>query len=131
MAIADYEDVRELIDLYIDGANGDVAKLHAVFHPLAHMMGRMEPLGMDTYFPIAQFVDMVAAKPNMAGPNYKAVVRSIDLAHEAGVAVLMETDFLGCDFVTFFSVAKVEGKWWITNKTYTCTGRTTPPKTPQ
>jgi hypothetical protein len=70
---------------------------------------------------------MVAAKPGMAGPNYKATVRSIDIAGDAGVAVLVEHDFLGCDFVDFFSVARIHGQWVITNKTYAHTGGQ-PPK---
>lgn len=70
---------------------------------------------------------MVAGKPGMAGPNYKYYVRSIDVTHDAGVAVVAETDYLGCDFVDYFSVAKIDGKWKITNKTYTCTGLTPKP----
>ena len=58
----------------------------------------------------------------MAGPNYRAIIRSIDLAGDAGVAVLAETDYMGCDFVDFFTVAKIDGKWVITNKTYAHTG---------
>jgi Glutathione S-transferase, N-terminal domain/Putative lumazine-binding len=92
------------------------------------MMGQIEPLGFKTYFPIQNFIDMVAQKPGMAGPNYKYYVRNIDLSNDAGVAVLVETDYLGCDFVDYFSVAKIDGRWWITNKTYTCTGLSPKPK---
>ena len=41
---------------------------------------------------------------------------------DAGVAVLVETDYFGCDFVDFFTVARIDGRWWITNKTYAHTG---------
>ena len=41
---------------------------------------------------------------------------------DAGVAVLVETDYLGCDFVDYFSVARIDGRWQITNKTYAHTG---------
>ena len=126
--ISDVEEVRRVIQLYIDGSNGDVAKLKEAFHPLAHMMGQIEPLGFKTYFPIQNFIDMVAAKPGMAGPNYKYYVRTIDVVNDAGVAVVVETDYLGCDFVDYFSVAKIDGKWKITNKTYTCTGLSPKPK---
>ena len=107
--LSDVEEVRRVIQLYIDGSNGDVAKLKEAFHPDALMMGQIAPLGMKTYFPIKTFIDMVAAKPGMAGPNYKYYVRSIDVTNDAGVAVVAETDFLGCDFVDYFSVAKIEG----------------------
>lgn len=65
---------------------------------------------------------MVGQKPGMAGANYKWYIRNIDLSNDAGVATLVETDYLGSDFVDYFSVAKIEGRWWIVNKTYTCTG---------
>ena len=116
----DIEQVTSLIQLYIDGANGEVSKLKEAFHPDARMMGHIGP--METYFPIDEFFAMVEAHPGMAGPNYKAVIRSIDLVADAGVAVLVETDYLGCDFVDYFSVARIDGRWQITNKTYAHTG---------
>ena len=123
-SIEDLDEVTALIQLYIDGANGDVGKLEAAFHPGAWMMGHIGP--MDTYVPITDFIAMVAGQPGMAGPNYRAVIRSIDLAGDAGVAVLVETDYLGCDFVDYFAVARINGKWVITNKTYAHTGGVPP-----
>ena len=120
--LKDLDDVRNVVQLYIDGANGDVAKLERAFHPDARMMGHVG--AMDTYVPITEFFKMVKARPGMAGKNYKAVVRSIDLAGDAGVAVLVETDYMGCDFVDYFSVARIDGRWMITNKTYAHTGGT-------
>lgn len=120
----DLDAVRATIQLYIDGANGDVDKLREAFHPDARMMGHVGE--METYMPITGFFDFVAAHPGLAGPNYRAVVRSIDLTGDAGVAVLAETDYLGCDFVDYFSVARIHGRWMITNKTYAHTGGTPP-----
>ena len=82
--IKDLEAVRSLIQLYIDGANGDVAKLKQAFHPDARMMGHIGP--METYIPITDFFAMIERQPGMAGPNYKAFVRSIDLAGARGAA---------------------------------------------
>ena len=110
------DDIRELVQLYIDGANGDVAKLEQAFHTDAQMMGHIG--SMDTYFPIGEFFKMVEAQPGMAGPNYTAAIRTIDVSGDAGMAVLVETDYLGCDFVDYFSVARIDGRWQITNKTY-------------
>jgi hypothetical protein len=122
--LQDLDEVRTVIQLYIDGSNGDVAKLKQAFHSNAWMYGRFG----ETYtiFPIAQFFAMVEANPGMAGPNYQAIVRTIDLAGDAGVAVLAETDYLGCDFVDYFAVARIDGRWQITNKTYAHTGGTPP-----
>ena len=59
--------------------------------------------------------------------HVRADIRTIDLVGDAGVAVLVETDYFGCDFVDFFTVARIDGRWWITNKTYAHTGGTPPP----
>ena len=59
-------------------------------------------------------------------PNYRAIIQSIDLSGDAGVAVLAETDYLGCDFVDYFAVARINGRWQITNKTFAHTGGTPP-----
>ena len=52
--LQDLEEVRAVIQLYIDGANGDVAKLKQAFHPDARMFGHIGP--MDTYVPIGDFI---------------------------------------------------------------------------
>lgn len=122
--LQDLDDVRALIQLYIDGSNGDTDKLRQAFHADAHMFGHVGP--MDTYEPITDFFSFVEANPGAAGPGYRADIRTIDLAGDAGVAVLVETDYLGCDFVDYFTVARIDGRWWITNKTYAHTGGAPP-----
>ena len=121
--LAEHEEVRRIVQLYIDGANGDVEKLKEAFHPTAHMHGEIGSLGLKSYYPVQNFIDMVAEKPGMAGANYKAYVRNIEISGDAGVAVLVQTDYLGCDFIDYLSVAKVDGRWWIVNKTFACTGK--------
>ena len=122
--LQDIADVRAVIQLYIDGASGDAAKLEEAFHPDARMFGHIGD--METYVPIGDFIAMVQSSPSMAGPNYTADVRMVDVAGDAGVAVLVEHDYLGCDFVDYFTVARVDGRWWITNKTYAHTGGAPP-----
>jgi hypothetical protein len=116
----DIEAIERVVQLYIDGANGEVDKLEEAFHPDARMFGHIGP--MDTYVPIQGFFKMVADSPGMAGPNYRARITSIDVVGDAAVAVLTEEDYLGCDFVNFFSLARIDGRWSIVNKTYAHTG---------
>lgn len=120
-SVKDYEDVRSLIQLYIDGSSGDAAKLRAAFHPQARMAGHIGELVSDNV-PIDEFITMVESITGLAGPEYRAFVRSIDLDGDAGVAVLVETDFFNCDFVDYFSVARFDSRWQITNKTFAHTG---------
>ena len=121
--LEDLKAIREIIQLYIDGSNGDVEKLNRAFHPNARMFDR---IGGTPYKsgPIADFISWVGKNPGNAGPNYEAVIRAIDVEGEAGVAILVETDYMGHDFVDYFSVARIDGQWKITNKTYAETGVT-------
>ncbi len=118
--LQDFADVREVIQLYIDGANGDVEKLRRAFHPDARMFGHIG--SVDSYAPITDFMAMVEENPGWAGPNFRAIVRSIDIVGDAGVVVVVMTDYIGCDFVDYLSVARIDGRWQITNKTYAHTG---------
>lgn len=116
----DVEAISAVVQLYIDGANGDVAKLEEAFHPSAWMFGHVGP--MQTNIPIQEFFAMVASMPGLAGPAYRARVTSIDVVGDAAVATLAEEDYMGCDFVDYFSLARIDGTWKIVNKTYAHTG---------
>ena len=48
--IDDLDEVRALIQLYIDGSNGDVGQLEHAFHPSAWMFGLLGTTRLD--FPI-------------------------------------------------------------------------------
>ena len=117
----DLEEVRALVELYVVGANGYADKLRRAFHPEATMTGHIGD-AEDTFTPISGFMSMVEANPGAAGPDYQASLRSIDVTGDAGLAVLVERDFFGCDFVDYFTVARIDGRWQIINKTYAHTG---------
>ncbi len=123
--LKDIEDVRALVQLYVDGASGDIDKLRQAFHPDARMFGHIGE--MDTYEPITDFIALVESTPGLAGPGYTYDIRTVDVVGDAGVAVLVEADYAGCDFVDYFTVARIDGRWWITGKTYAHTGGTLPP----
>jgi hypothetical protein len=116
----DLEEINRVVQLYVDGANGDVAKLEEAFHPNAWMFGHVGE--MNTYFPIGEFFKMVTDMPGLAGPDYRARVTSVDVVGDAAVATLAEEDYMGCDFVDYFSLARIDGVWKIVNKTYAHTG---------
>jgi len=119
--IQDLDDVGVVIQLYIDGSNGDVAKLRQAFHPAARMAGHFGT-AVDDNRPIADYFAEVAAQPGLAEAAFRTVVRTIDLCGDAGVVVLVLSGYLGCDFVDYLSVARLDGRWQITNKTYAHTG---------
>jgi hypothetical protein len=122
MSFSDYDDVKALIGLYIEGcSHGDAAKLTKAFHPRAYVMGHGEKLGFKGHFPADKYIEILQQSPNLAGPTYEAKIRSMDVCSDAGVVVLEEKNFHGHDFWNYLSVSKLEGSWCITNKTYTCT----------
>ena len=79
--LQDIADVRALIQLYVEGSNGDGDKMRQAFHPDAHMFGHIG--GMDTYEPITDFTKLVESQPGLAGPNYRADIRTVDLVGDA------------------------------------------------
>ena len=130
--VKDFDDVRAVIQLYVDGSNGDVEKLQRAFHPAARMAGRFgaelddnTPIPDDNT-PIADYISWVAAQPVLAGPEFRSVVRTIDLSGDAGMVVLLLSDWAGSDFVDYLSVARLDGRWQITNKTYAQVGGVAP-----
>jgi hypothetical protein len=119
----DYDSVKALVDLYVDGIrDGNTGKLTQAFHPRALVMGHGEKLGFKGHFPIDKYIAIFKDNPTMAGPNYEAQVRGINITGDAGIVILEETDFHGCNFINYLSISRLEGSWCITNKTYTTVG---------
>ncbi|MGB7181814.1 MAG: nuclear transport factor 2 family protein [Burkholderiaceae bacterium] len=113
--------VKAVMQLYIDGADGDVAKLNQAFHENAQMFGHVGDVRRD--MPITQFIAGVGnAGPNLTGPNYRFEMPDIKVAGLAAVVTLIEQDYRGCEFVNFFTLAKINDTWKIVSKTYTSTG---------
>ena len=100
--LQDLDDVRAVIQLYIDGANGDVAKLKQAFHADARMFGHIGP--MDTYVPISDFFAMVQAQPGMAGPKYKATVR-------ASISLAMQGSPCSSRPITSVATSSITSRW--------------------
>jgi hypothetical protein len=62
----------------------------------------------------------------LAGPEFRSVVRVIDLSGDAGMVVLLLSDWAVVDFVDYLSGARLDGRWQITNKTYAHVGGVAP-----
>jgi hypothetical protein len=121
----DLEAVAALVQMYIDGAaRADVELLREAFLESARMYGYEKDVHFDV--PIQDFFEEVASLP-VPGPGFRSHVVSMNIVGDAGVAVLAEDDYQGMNYVNFFSLVKLEGRWRIANKTFTMTGLATSP----
>jgi len=120
--IDELDAINEVMKLYIDGsAKGDRAKLREAFHPDSRMFGSLGGQRVD--IPIETFFELAAKGPADVNGSYRARVESVARVGDAAVATMVEDGFWGrVSFVDFFSLAKIDGRWWIVNKTFAHTG---------
>jgi hypothetical protein len=114
------------VQLYVDGvAKGDAARLEQAFREGAWMFGTVGGQRLD--MPITEMIKMIAAKPADVDGSFEATVRSVEEEGDAAVVILEERGFWGAlSFVDYFSLARIDGRWKIVNKTFAHTGGTLP-----
>jgi hypothetical protein len=120
--IDEYDAINNVLQLYIDGsARGDAAKLKEAFHPDSRMFGSLAGQRID--IPIQAFFELAAKGPADTAGTYRARILSLMRVGDAATAVIAEDGFWGrVSFVDFFTLAKIDGRWWIVNKTFAHTG---------
>lgn len=120
--IDELDAINRVLKLYVDGsARGDGTKLREAFHPESRMFGSLGGRRVD--IPIETFFELAAQGPADVNGSYRARVESVARVGDAAVATLVEDGFWGrVSFVDFFSLAKIDGRWWIVNKTFAHTG---------
>ena len=113
--------VKNTIQLYIDGAEGNPGQLQSAFHTDARMFGHIGETRR--YVPITDFIDGVrAAKNKLTGDRYRAELVDVRVIGEAAIVTLVEQDYRGCDSINYFTLAKYGDAWKIVSKTFTCIG---------
>ncbi len=111
------EAVRRVIEQYVEGSQGNLETLKAVFHSDARMTGYLgDTLILGTPQPFFDAVENAATPESLAG--YKAEIRSIEVVGHAASVTLVETGFLGSDFTDFFHLIRENGTWKIISKTF-------------
>jgi len=121
-SISELESIRKVVDLYIDGVkNGKLESLKQAFHPQASMFGYK---GADLFVtPIAGLYEYVGGttppfKDGSVGAKYACTITSISVSgHAATVEMVMEP-YHAHDFVDYFQLLKVDGRWWIVSKLF-------------
>jgi hypothetical protein len=120
--IDDYDAIIKVLRLYMEGsARGEPDKLKEAFHPDSRMFGSLRGKRVDV--PIQALFEMTAEGPADIDGAYRGRVVSVTQVGEAAAAMVAEDGFWGrVSFVDFFSLAKIDGRWWIVNKTFAHTG---------
>ena len=115
-------EITRTVDLYVEGARtGDGAKLREAFHPQAWMFGSVAGTRYDE--PIGELIALVEEHPADVDGSFQTRVVSAEQVGDAAFAVLEEQGFWGTVSMTdFFTLAQIDGKWTIVNKTFAHTG---------
>jgi hypothetical protein len=114
--IDDHDAIVATVQLYIQGsAEGDAAKLSEGFHEDAQMYGAV---GDDRYDePITEYIKLMAESPG--GATMRGRITSIAQAGDAASATVAEDGFWGTmSFVSFLTLSRIDGRWWIVNKNF-------------
>jgi len=124
--IDDYDEIRRVLQLYIDGASkGDATKLREAFHQDSRMFGSLGGTRYDV--PIEELFKLAESSPADTG-NYRGRIVSVGQTGDAAFAVVAEDGFWGAvSFIDYFLLTKINGRWQITCKTFAHTGGE-PPK---
>jgi hypothetical protein len=120
--IDEYDAIAEELGLYMDGsARGEVDKLEEAFHPDSRMFGSLGGQRFDV--PIQTLFELTAHGPADTAGRYRGRILSITQVSDAAMAAVAEDGFWGSvSFVDFFTLAKIDGRWQIVNKTFAHTG---------
>lgn len=119
ISVTDEQGIRDTIDHYVEGLRtGDVETLKLGFHEQAVMSGYMGESVMVT--PIQGLYDFVAdtAPPVESGDSYRCEIQGISVTGNIATVEIREQKYLGYDFIDFFHLLKIDGRWWITSKLF-------------
>ena len=115
----DLEEVTRVLNLYIDGAgNGNADYLWSAFHESARWFGSVD--GVEYDVDKDRFIALMVESP---GKPTSAKIVDIQIAGTAATATVQEEGFWGTlSFTDYFQLAKLDGRWQITCKTFAQTG---------
>jgi hypothetical protein len=121
-----HDQITGVLDLYIEGARtGDPNKMREAFHPLCRLWGSLAGERHD--ITLDEFCGLIDGAPANSEGNYRGRVTSVARVGDMAVGTVSEDGYWGTiSFTAFFSLACIEGRWWIVNKTFEHTGGVPP-----
>lgn len=119
--VEDYDAIRDVVQMCLDGeATGDVEKLRTAFHEDARLFGSIAGERYDV--PVSELMELSAKAPADTG-KYRARILSVHQTDDAALATVAEEGYWGTvSFIDYLSMARIDGRWKIVNKTFAHTG---------
>ncbi len=111
--------VEAVIESYVDACQrGDVAAMRKLFHADASMAGYLADMPLTGS--LTPFFEAVASNPapRESGQSYRPSLVSVSVSGRVATAELHEQGYLGLDFVNYFHLMLVDGRWYITAKLF-------------
>jgi hypothetical protein len=117
-----HDQITAVLDLYVQGAStGDPAKMREAFHPLCRLWGSLAGERHD--ITLDEFCGLIDGAPANSEGNYRGRVTSVVRVGDMAVGTVSEDGYWGTiSFTAYFSLARIQGRWWIVNKTFEHTG---------
>ena len=106
MTIKDYEEIRKVAQMYVDGGNGDSSIMKPAFHKNATINGE----------PIKTLFDLVEKSGKT---DAKATIDILDVVNDVATIRITMEDWHGVNFVDFHILKKDADGWKIMAKVYT------------
>lgn len=112
--------VEATVERYVDGVTrADAEVVGSTFTADARMWGFLG--GDHLAEPIVAFLEVVAGSP-APDPSYRSTIESVRVDGDVALAILVESDYLGKDFVNYFSLTRGSEGWLIAAKVFTTNG---------
>lgn len=120
--IDSHDEIAAVLGLYIQGAStGDPAAIREAFHPHCRLWGSLAGQRYD--ITRDEFCGLIDGAPANTEGNYRGRVISVTRIGDMAVAEVAEDGYWGTvSYTVYFGLARVDGRWWIVNKTFEHTG---------
>lgn len=110
--------VRAVVEEYVAASVArDVARLKAIFHPQALMSGYLQDQKMvGSLQPLYDFLQQQQADTS---GKHRWEIPVLEVIGSIADVTLIEKNFFGMNFTTYFHLMKLDGSWKIVSKLFT------------
>jgi len=116
--------VRQALEYYIQGhVTGQGDQFRKAFHPDSKLFAMRD--GKYWQLTSEEYITRAPGKPAADEAQRKRRIESIDITGNAAIAKIV-LDYPQVKFTDYMSLLKIDGQWWIVNKTFYAEPKTRP-----